>query len=112
LVATAAKCPAAVFGRRAIASEKHTTHIAGLSGMVECGKKFVNCVWAKGVTHLWAVEGNAHCAMSLCPMVRNVGEVKLRNLIPLGGIKNVGNGHDNIVPSSEVRNLIFVMISC
>jgi hypothetical protein len=38
LVATAAKCPSAVFGRRAIAGEKHTTHIARLTSMVEGGK--------------------------------------------------------------------------
>ena len=44
-------------------------------------------------------------------MVRNVGEVKLRNVIPLGGIENIGNSHVNIVPSLEVRNLIFVTIS-
>ena len=80
--------------------------------MIEGGKEFVDRVRAKCVTHFGSVERNAHCSMIFCTMVRNVGEVKLRDLIPLGGIKNVGNSHVNIVPSSEVRNLIFITISC
>ena len=111
LVAATAKCPATIFGRRAISGEKYTTHIAALPRVVERCKKFIYRVWAKRIAHFWSIEGNANCSVSFCTMVRNVGEVKLRNVIPLGSIENIGNSHVNIVPSLEVRNLIFVTIS-
>ena len=59
--------------------------------MIESSGQFVDRVRAKGISHLWAIEGNPNHTQFNVAMVGDIRErLEPGDLLPLPGVKELG----------------------
>ncbi len=82
LVPARAEGPDAVAGRRAVPGQEDAADVGRHVRVLEGDEQLVDGLGPEGVAHLGAVEGDAHGAVRLGPVVGDVGEVEARHLGP------------------------------
>ena len=91
LIATRAKCPAAIFGRRAIAGEEDAADVRRLPRVVEHAVELVDRARPERVAHLGPIERDANRAVILGAVVGDVLQFEARHFGPLRRVEYLGN---------------------
>jgi hypothetical protein len=106
LVSATAKSPTAVFGRRAIASQKYASDIGALSSMLKSGEEFINGMGTKRVANFGAIESDADSAMLNRSVVGDIGEFESGDDSPSRWFEDVRNfafAHGFILSDQKVK---------